>query len=93
MDHATGGQVFALADAGAELLAVGPSAGCTGGVWASTDGRSWSCVGSGRRMRLFAPYDAAANGSVEVLVGLTDEGWDEDSGGGMPGAIWWRPRP
>ncbi|HEX5826175.1 MAG TPA: hypothetical protein VFY23_01530 [Candidatus Limnocylindrales bacterium] len=93
MDHATGGQVFALADAGSELLAVGPSAGCTGGVWASIDGQSWSCVGSGRRMQKFGPWDAAASGRVEVLVGVTDEGWDEDSDGGMPGAIWWRPRP
>ena len=92
MDGARDGQVFSVADTGAELLATGPSGGCPG-IWSTTEGRRWACAASGPRMQLFGPYAAAANDEIEVAVGLTNEGWDEDSGEAIPGAIWWRPRP
>jgi hypothetical protein len=72
------------------FLAVGGSIGCLGGIWSSTDGRAWRCEASNKKFQGFGPYAAAASDTVEVAVGLTDAGWDENSGDGMPGAAWYR---
>lgn len=93
LDRAKNSQIFDVAATGSELLATGPSGGCPGGIWSSADGKEWTCVARGKRIGLFGPYAAAASATIEVAVGLTDEGWDEESEDGLPGAIWWRERP
>jgi hypothetical protein len=77
------------------FLATGPSGdpSCRGGIWESSDGRAWRCVASARRFTGFGPYTGASSGAVDVVVGLTSAGWDEESADGMPGAAWYRTRP
>jgi hypothetical protein len=88
------GQMFSVTATPDGFLATGPSGGrsCLGGIWASTDGRAWRCVASSKSFKGFGPYAAAASETVEVAVGLTDAGWDEESGDGMPGAAWYHKR-
>ena len=31
-------------------------------------------------------------GEIDVVVGLTSAGWDEESEDGLPGAVWYRTR-
>jgi len=93
VDGAIDSQMFSVAWTGAELLAAGPSSGCAGGLWASGDARAWTCVANGDRIGLFAPYAVSASPSVEIAVGITNEGFNEDSTGAMPGAVWWRGHP
>ena len=72
------------------FLATGGSTGCPGGIWASTDGQAWRCDSSVPAMKGFGPSAAAASDTVEVTVGLTDAGWDENGSDPMPGAVWYR---
>jgi hypothetical protein len=74
------------------FVATGPSGGesCLGGFWASANGHAWRCVASARRFAGFGPYAAASSGEVDVAVGTTSVGWDEDAGDGAPGAVWYR---
>jgi hypothetical protein len=67
------GQLFTVATVPGGFLATGPSGeqSCLGGIWSSTDGRSWACVASDPSFQGFAPYAAAASSAVEVVVGLT----------------------
>jgi hypothetical protein len=67
------GQLFSVATVPGGFLATGPSGeqSCLGGVWSSTDGRSWACVASDPSFQGFAAYAAAASSAVEVVVGLT----------------------
>ena len=92
VDKAVDGQAFSVTATPHGFLATGPSGGrsCLGGIWASTNGRAWRCVASNKRFTGFGPYAAAASDTVDVAVGLTDAGWDEESGDGMPGAVWYR---
>jgi hypothetical protein len=92
VEKADGGQVFGVTSTPAGFLATGPSGdpSCRGGIWASADGRAWRCVAKARRLAGFGPYAAASSGEVDVAVGLTDAGWDEESEDGMPGAVWSR---
>jgi hypothetical protein len=96
MELARDSQVFSVAATPHGFLAVGPSGdpGCPGGIWSSSDGQAWRCETSDDpSYPKFAPYAAAASGSLEVAVGLTSEGVDEDSDEGFPGSIWVRARP
>lgn len=87
------GQVFDVAVTPDGFLATGPSGepSCLGGIWASSAGRVWQCVASDPLLAGFGPYAAASSSSVEVVVGLTSVGFDENSPLGLPGAVWWRP--
>ncbi len=89
------GQVFEVATTPRGFLATGPSGdqSCLGGIWASTDGRSWRCVASDDAFTGFGPYAAAASSTVEIAVGLTSVGLDPNGSTGLPGAVWWRPIP
>lgn len=89
------GQVFDVAATPEGFLATGPSGetSCLGGIWASSAGRAWRCVASDPLLAGFGPYASAASSSVEVVVGLTSVGYDEDSPFGLPGAVWWRSLP
>ena len=89
------GQVFEVAATPGGFLATGPSGdqSCLGGIWASTDGRSWRCVASDAVFAGFSPYVAAASTTAEIAVGLTSVGWDPNGSTGLPGAVWWRPIP
>jgi hypothetical protein len=42
---------------------------------------------------MFGPYATAASDHLEVVVGLTSAGVDEDSDEGFPGAVWVRAQP
>ena len=92
VEKGKGGQLFSVATSIDGFLATGPSGGdsCRGGIWASNDGHAWRCIASGPVFAGFGPYAAAASNLVEVAVGLTDRGWDENSGEAMPGAAWYR---
>ena len=92
VEKAKDGQVFGVATTIDGFLATGPSGGtsCLGGIWRSADGRAWRCDASAAAFQGFGPYAAAASDTVEVTVGLTHAGWDENSGAGMPGAVWYR---
>jgi hypothetical protein len=91
--HDGDSQLFHVSATGGELLATGPSSGCPGGIWASADGRSWACAADGARIGLFGAYDSAGSTTIEVAAGLTNEGYDENGGEGLPGAVWWRQQP
>ena len=93
VDVADEGQVFAVAATSTGFLATGPSGetSCLGGIWSSADGASWACEASDPGFAGFGPYAAAGAPSVDVVVGLTNAGWDPEGGLGLPGAIWWRP--
>jgi hypothetical protein len=93
IEKAAGGQLFSVSPTPVGFLAVGPSGGksCRGGIWASSDGRAWRCVASGRGFEGFSPYAAAASDTIEVVVGLTDAGVVEESPDGFPGDTWTRP--
>ena len=93
VEGAREGQVFSVAATAGRFLATGPSGAtsCLGGIWASTDGAAWTCEATDPAFKGFGPYAAAASSDVEIAVGLTEVGWDESSGIGMPGAVWWRP--
>jgi hypothetical protein len=86
-------QMFGVATTLHRFLAFGPSGepGCSGGVWSSTDGVAWRCEASDEpAWAKFGPYAAAGSDSLEVAVGLTSDGWDEESDEGMPGSVWRR---
>lgn len=87
------GQVFNVAAVPTGFLATGPSgeASCLGGIWWSPDGAAWTCEATDPAFATFGPYAAAGSPTVEIAVGLTEVGWDPDSGLGSPGAVWWRP--
>jgi hypothetical protein len=89
------GQVFSVAATATGFLATGPSGetSCLGGIWSSPDGVAWACAASDPAFAGFGPYAAGSSSSVEIAVGLTEVGWDENSGVGQPGAVWWRPVP
>jgi hypothetical protein len=93
VEGADDGQVFGVAATSSGFLATGPSGetSCLGGIWSSLDGASWACEASDPGFAGFGPYAAAGSPSVDVVVGLTEAGWDPTSGIGAPGAIWWRP--
>jgi hypothetical protein len=93
VEAADEGQVFSVAATNSGFLATGPSGetSCLGGIWSSIDGASWACEASDPGFAGFGPYAAAGSPGVDVVVGLTDAGWDPESGIGAPGAIWWRP--
>jgi hypothetical protein len=81
-------QVIAAA---AGFLAVGFSTGgCVGGIWASTDGRSWRCDAAASSFAGFSPSAAASSASVEVVVGLGSAPPGTD---GRPGAVWRKVLP
>jgi hypothetical protein len=80
--------VWSTAD---EVLATGWSEGCR--AWSTRDGRSWACIAADPLITVLSPWGIAASPRAEVLVGMTDNGWDEESEEGPPGSIWWRPRP
>lgn len=86
------GQVFDVTATPEGFLATGPSGetSCLGGIWASSAGRAWQYVASDPLLAGFGPYASAASSSVEVAVGLTSVGYDENSPLGVPGAVWWR---
>jgi hypothetical protein len=85
------GQLNALWQEDGEILATGWSTECR--AWSTRDGRTWRCIARDERMMQVSPWGIAASPTVQVVVGMTDEGWDEASGDGSPGSIWWRPRP
>jgi hypothetical protein len=93
VERAEEGQVFAVAATTTGFLATGPSGAtsCLGGIWSSIDGATWACEASDPGFEGFGPYAAAGSPAFEMAVGLTDVGWDENSGLGLPGAIWFRP--
>lgn len=86
------GQAFSVNAVPTGFLATGPSGsgGCPDGIWASRDGRAWSCAATDPALSGFAPYAAAGSPSVEVVVGLGDR---HEAVDGEPGAVWWRPVP
>lgn len=88
------GQILSVTTTPDGFLAVGPSdgGGCRGGIWESASAASWRCIAQKRAFDGFLPSAAAASDSIEIAVGLTNAGWNEDSGDGMPGAVWWRSR-
>ena len=74
------------------FLAAGfSSGGCVGGLWASSDGRAWRCVGLDPAFAGFTSYAVAASTSVEVAVGL--EAATNPTPAGLPGAVWRRTLP
>jgi hypothetical protein len=87
------GQVFDVTTTPEGFLTTGPSGepSCLGGIWASSDGRSWQCVASDPTFAGFGPYAAAASTSVEVAVGL--QALSDPPPAGLPGAVWRRPLP
>lgn len=95
VDRAEEGQVFATTATTDRFLATGPSGAtsCLGGIWASSDGETWSCIATDQAFDGFGPYAAAGSSTLEVAVGLTNAGYDENSGLGLPGAVWWRQVP
>ncbi len=92
-DRFQSGQVFSVATTPEGFLATGPSGeqSCLGGIWASSDGRDWSCVASDSMFAGFGPYAAAASSSCEVAVGL--ESLADPPPAGLPGAVWQRTLP
>ena len=90
-----GGQAFSVAATRDRFLMTGPSSelSCLGGIWSSDDGLVWACEAREDLFTGFGPYAAAGSQTVEVAVGLTSAGYDEDAGDGLPGAIFWRPLP
>jgi hypothetical protein len=92
IERAKGGQVFSVAATPFGFLAVGPSGAdsCLGGIWSSIDGRAWRCEASAPGFEGFGPYAAAGSDTVQVVVGLTSAGVDEESPNGLPGASWSR---
>jgi hypothetical protein len=90
-----GGQAFSVAETGDRFLMTGPSGetSCLGGIWSSEDGLAWGCEAKAELFAGFGPYAAAASSTVEVAVGLTSAGYDEEGGEGLPGAVFWRPLP
>jgi hypothetical protein len=95
VDRDTGGQAFSVAATADRFLATGPSGApsCLGGIWSTGDGRTWLCEATDELFEGFGPYAAAASPTVEVALGLTSAGWDEDGDAGLPGAVFWRPIP
>jgi hypothetical protein len=83
------GQLFQVAATSRGFLAGGPSGppSCGGGVWASTDGRSWLCASSASEYAGMTPYAAAASPTIEIVVGF-DGSIESDAG--SPGGVWWR---
>lgn len=73
------------------ILATGWTSACR--AWSTTDARTWRCIAGDERMKNLSPWGIAESRVVQVLVGMSDEGWDEESEEGPPGSIWWRPRP
>ena len=82
------GQLFNVAVTPTGFLATGPSGGdsCLGGIWSSTDGRSWRCVAEVQAFADFAAYVAAGSSNVEVVVGF---GPPFSLPGGAPSASVW----
>lgn len=68
------GQLFEVAAVPGGFVATGPSGAdsCLGGIWTSTDGRSWACDAADPAFDGFAAYAAAASPTAEVVVGLGD---------------------
>lgn len=83
-------QAFSVSATPTGYLAAGPSGSdrCVGGIWASGDGRAWSCAATDPEFRGFAASAAAGSPSDEVVVGHQDDPAATD---GAPGAVWWRP--
>ena len=81
-DRFLNGQMFNVAATANGFLATGPSGAtsCLGGIWSSTDGRSWSCVAEDPAFADFAAYAAAASPDMDVVVGFV----------GLSGIAWVR---
>ena len=82
------GQLFGVAATATGFLATGPSGAnsCLGGIWSSTDGRSWTCAAEDPAFEDFAAYAAAGSPDVEVVVGF---GPPFSMPGGAPSASVW----
>jgi hypothetical protein len=65
-------QLLSVAVVPGGFLAAGPSVAdiCLGGIWASTDGTSWTCVATDPGFTDFAASSAAGSAKVEVVVGV-----------------------
>jgi hypothetical protein len=95
------GGVSGVARTPTGFLAVGPTGGppdgtsCIGGVWASADGRAWSCSALDPAFDGFSPSAVAASRTREIVLGLAEAGWDAmDEDEVEPrGAGWWRSVP
>jgi hypothetical protein len=85
------GQAFSVNATPSGFLAAGPSGAdsCLGGIWASSDGKAWTCVASDPAFEGFGAYAAAGSPATEVVVGLGNG--SEPTDAGEPGVIWWRP--
>lgn len=81
-----GGAMYRVAAVPTGFLGVGPSGSpsCLGGIWSSGDGKSWRCVANDATFQGFAPADAAASPSREVVVGYGSPN------GALNGSIWYR---
>jgi hypothetical protein len=86
VDHALGGAMFRVAAVPTGFLGVGPTdeGSCPGGVWRSGDGKGWKCVADDPAFKGFAPSDACASASREVVVG-----WGSPIGT-LNGSVWYR---
>jgi hypothetical protein len=73
------------------LAAASTSGGCTGGLWASTDGRTWRCVALDAAFAGFRPHAVAASESVEIAVGLGSARLPSSEQ--MAGVVWRRLLP
>jgi hypothetical protein len=85
------GQLFNVAATPSGFLATGPSgsASCLGGIWSSTDGRTWDCVSDDPAFAEFAAYDSAGSSALEVVVGFGPP--YQMPGGAWSGTAWIRP--
>lgn len=93
------GQVVGVTAMPTGYLAAGSTGGppdgtsCIGGIWASADGRAWSCSALDPAFDGFGPSAAAASPTREITLGFADGGWDGDIDAEPWGAGWWRSVP
>ena len=63
---------------------------CYAGMWESADGRTWRCAATDAALDGFGPNAATSSAVIDLVVGMTTVGYDENSPVGPPGAAWWR---
>ena len=63
---------------------------CHAGMWESADGRTWRCAATDAALDGFGPNAATSSAVIDLVVGMTTVGYDENSPVGPPGAAWWR---
>ena len=63
---------------------------CHAGLWESSDGRTWRCAATDAALDGFGPQAAASSSAIDLVVGMTTVGYDQNSNSGIPGAAWWR---